>query len=96
MSCGIIKVLLLTYRNKQNTMKSLSEYGIYKFQIVEQLEAITKLSISNHILFTNRSTSKKPNLFTIEFFDYDNRKFYKATLKRGFLISNIREVKSSN
>lgn len=76
-------------------MKNLSEYGINYFKIVEQLEAITKKStISNHILFTNRSTSKKPNVFTIEFFDYENRKFYKATLKRGFLISNIREVKS--
>ena len=28
-----------------------------------------------------------------EFFDYDNRKFYKATLKHGCLIGNIREVK---
>lgn len=72
-------------------MKNLSEYGILKNQIIESLEAITKSSISNNILFTNRSTSKKTNVFTIKFFNYDNRKFYKATLKYGFLISNIRE-----
>lgn len=76
-------------------MKNLSKYGINYFKIVEQLEAITKKStISNHILFTNRSTSKKQNVFTIQFFDYENRKFYKATLKHGCLIGNIREVKS--
>jgi len=75
-------------------MKNLSEYGICHFKIVERLEAITKKStISNHILYFNRSTSKKPNLFTIEFFDYENRKFYRATLEHGCLIGNIREVK---
>ena len=72
-------------------MKNLFEYGIYQSQIVESLEAITKSTISNHILCTNRSTSKNTNVLTIKFFNCDNGKFYKATLKRGFLISNIRE-----
>ena len=74
-------------------MKHISEYGILQSQIIDRLEVITKCSISNNIVFTNRSTSKNPNIWTIRFFNYNDEKHYKATLKYGCLISNIREFK---
>jgi len=66
----------------------LSKEGIYISKIVERLEAITKATISNNLLFTKRGEK-----YTIKFYNCDDSKYYKATLEHKCLIGNIRESK---
>jgi hypothetical protein len=66
----------------------LSKEGIYISKIVERLQAITKATISNHLLFTKRGDK-----YTIKFYNCDDCKYYKATLEHKCLIGNIRESK---
>ena len=66
----------------------LNKEGIYTSKIVERLQAITKATVGNHLLF-----SKRGNKYTIKFYNCDDCKYYKATLEHKCLISNIRESK---
>ena len=59
-----------------------------KTEIVKKLEAITKNIISNNILFKNNGKN-----LTVIFYNCCSEKYFKATIKHGCLISNIREYK---
>ena len=57
-----------------------------KWTIIERLQSILKVNVSNNILFKRNGKN-----WTITFYNCDTEKYYKCTLKYGCLISNIRE-----
>lgn len=76
----VYKIYIYTMKTKKQLPR--------KSEIIERLEKITNSVISSDLLF-------KPNgkNWTVLFYNCSVGKHFKATVKYGFLISNIRETK---
>jgi len=62
--------------------------NIYRGEVVKRIEAITKHSIGNRIIVFPNGVNK-----TIEFYDITLSKYKRCTLKKGCIISNVRDIK---